>query len=298
MKVCVLLSTYNGEKFLEEQLESIAAQEGVEPVILVRDDGSSDLTCRILDRWQDQGRLKWYTGRNLGFALSFMDLVAKAPDCDYYAFCDQDDIWLADKLKRAVDVLEGMEKPVRLYCSNVFYYKDGQNHGGIHKVPQQFDRYTCMLRNIAPGCSMVFSREMRDVMAQNLPQRIIAHDFWVFQIGVLLGQVYYDFESGMLYRQHDNNQIGQKVSRIDKWKRRFRDLCSDSKRHEREFQAAELLRCHQDQMDSETVSIVSAVAEYRRSLGSRIKLISDSRFTMGNRKADLYLALRILCSRL
>ena len=67
----VLLSTYNGERFLEEQLESIVAQKGVKPTIIVRDDGSTDRTREILDKWQERGRLRWYNGPNMGPARSF-----------------------------------------------------------------------------------------------------------------------------------------------------------------------------------------------------------------------------------
>ena len=121
MKVCVLISTYNGERFLEEQIASIIAQKGVEVDILVRDDGSSDMTCSLLERWQKEGKLKWYKGENLGFARSFMNLLKTASGYDYYAFCDQDDIWLEDKLQRAVAALEKIEDKVKLYCSNTVH---------------------------------------------------------------------------------------------------------------------------------------------------------------------------------
>ena len=83
-RVCVLISTYNGEKYLEEQLESIVSQKDVEVDILVRDDGSKDDTKKILDTWTQKSNLKWYQGENLGFALSFLDLVKNASDYDYY----------------------------------------------------------------------------------------------------------------------------------------------------------------------------------------------------------------------
>ena len=67
MKICVLLSTYNGERYLEEQLESLVKQENVDVSILVRDDGSTDKTCEILSKWQNKGLLTWYSGGNKGF---------------------------------------------------------------------------------------------------------------------------------------------------------------------------------------------------------------------------------------
>lgn len=297
MKICVLLSTYNGEKFLSEQLESIVAQQGCEVDVLVRDDGSSDNTSHILDEWQNQGKLKWYKGPNLGYAMSFLELVKTAGDYDYYAFCDQDDIWLPDKLKTAIDTLEESNLPIKLYCSNVQYYKDGIVCGSIHESPPYFDKYTCLLRNIAPGCSMVFDKELKNLLSECTQKKIIAHDFWTFQVAVLLGHVYYDFHSNMLYRQHENNQIGHKTAFVDRIRRRLNNICS-SNRNEREEQAKELLACFADKMSEETKTIVISVAEYRRSLRDKIKLLLNHKFKMDSRKGTLYLKLRILFSLL
>lgn len=298
MKVCILLSTYNGARYIEEQIESLLAQKGVEVEILVRDDGSSDNTCDILDAMMKQGKLSWYTGPNLGFAQSFIDLVLHAPECDYYAFCDQDDIWLPDKLNRAVVSLEKIESSVKLYCSNVYYYKDGKTYGGIHKEIPYFDKYTCLLRNIAPGCSMVFNNALKQLISSAPPKKMIAHDFWVFQLAVLMGEVVYDFEPSMLYRQHENNQIGQKSSRKEIWNRRIKHLSSSDHKHDREEQAKELLECHSKDMTDSTRCIVSKVADYRCSLSKKMTIMLDKRYTMGSMKADLYLRTRILFSML
>ena len=297
MKVCVLISTYNGEKFLQEQIDSILAQKGVEVDILVRDDGSSDATCSLLDKWQEQGLLKWYKGENLGFARSFMNLLSTATGYDYYAFCDQDDLWLEDKLQRAVSALEKIDDKVKLYCSNVYYYKNGQTFGGIHQTEPVFDKYTCLMRNISPGCTMVMSSDLREILVSALPTKLIAHDFWVYQVAMLLGTVYYDFVPTMLYRQHENNQIGQKVSRKDIWKRRWNTIRSSKNKHEREEQAQELLRCMSPYFQPEARECVEKVANYRRSLRKKIKLIKDKRYTMGSPKADIYARLRLMVSK-
>lgn len=297
--VRVLLSTYNGEKYLEDQLESLLKQENVKVDILVRDDGSTDHTIDILERWHDEGLLKWYKGENLGFAMSFIDLVSNAGDYDYYAFCDQDDIWYSDKLKRAVNKLEAIDEDIKLYCSNVEYYKNGQTYGGIHKAIPYFDKYTCLVRNIAPGCSMVFSPALKDLIASAPPRKIIAHDFWIFQLAVLMGKVVYDFEPSMLYRQHENNQIGQKTSRVEIWKRRVKNLTSIYHRHDREEQAMEILHCYPTCMPKESDAIVRTFAHYRISLRNKLALMFDNKFFAGLRNSSrTYLKLRILFSKL
>lgn len=298
MKVCVLISTYNGEKYLEEQLQSVLDQKGVTTDILVRDDGSSDKTCEILDAWQKDGKLKWYAGQNLGFALSFMNLLEKADGYKYYAFCDQDDIWLPDKLLRAVTSLEGVSDKVRLYCSNVYYYKDGQTLGGIHHQAPKFDKYTCLLRNISPGCTMVFNDALRNILVSSQPVKIIAHDFWVFQVAMLMGTVYYDFSPTMLYRQHENNQIGQKDNKKDIWKRRLKDIFFSSRKHEREEQAKEIIKCYHADMREDDLAIVKKVSEYRTTLAAKFALMTDLRYSMGSKAGDFYLRFRILFSRL
>ena len=121
-KIVVLLSTYNGEKYLEEQLDSLASQNGVVIELLVRDDGSTDGTAAILDRWQDEGRLSWYTSANLGPGKSFMHLLQTAGGGGYYAFCDQDDVWLPDKVKR---VMEAFDEGYDLVLHNA-YITDGK----------------------------------------------------------------------------------------------------------------------------------------------------------------------------
>ena len=104
--ILVLMSTYNGEKYLKEQIDSILAQKNVEVTIQVRDDGSTDGTIRILEEYQKCGKLNWYSSTNMGPAKSFLDLVYNAPlKYDYYAFCDQDDYWKEDKLYKAIETV-------------------------------------------------------------------------------------------------------------------------------------------------------------------------------------------------
>ena len=101
MKLIVLLSTYNGEKYLREQLNSLVKQILRPDQILIRDDGSSDATMDIIKYYADSYKfIKYYQGENLGAAKSFMELINKAEEADYYALCDQDDVWFEDKLQR------------------------------------------------------------------------------------------------------------------------------------------------------------------------------------------------------
>ena len=106
--VIVVMSTYNGEKHLREQIDSILAQDRQPVSLLVRDDGSTDGTVQILEEYEKQGALELIRGENLGVVGSFISLIARVADsADYIALSDQDDVWHADKLSRARDARPG-----------------------------------------------------------------------------------------------------------------------------------------------------------------------------------------------
>ena len=298
MKICVLLSTYNGERYLEEQLESLVKQENVDVSILVRDDGSTDKTCEILSKWQNKGLLTWYSGGNKGFAMSFMDLLCHSGDYDYYAFCDQDDIWLPNKLDMAIKHLSVIQHPNKLYCSDALYYKNGENYGLIKKYIPKYNIYTCLVQNIAAGCTMVFSQGLRNLIASRMPSFIIAHDFWIYQVALILGDVYYDANSYILYRQHDNNQIGAKTGSLEKWKRRISRLLKSSEKESRSLQAKELLKCYCNEMDDEKQKIVYRIAEYKKNIWTRSRLFFDGRYTMGRLMNNVLMRIRIVLGKL
>ena len=297
-KVNILLSTYNGEEYLEEQLRSLLSQRGVETDILVRDDGSTDATHDILDRWQAAGHLTWYAGDNIGWAMSFIHLLSHAHDADYYAFCDQDDIWLPDKLSAATEQLIKAGDTPALYCSNMNYYCDGKDEGIVKPIGQRFNLFTAMVQCLALGCTMVLNKPLASTMKAHPPSSVIAHDFWAYQVASAIGTVYYDDRSFLLYRQHGNNQIGQVRSWREVWRRRLKTLRSISTQHDREQLARQLLACHSAEMSDTNRAIVEKVAHYNDSFLHRLRLAADRRYTMGHLSNDLWLRLRILIGKL
>ena len=209
--VCVLMSTYNGEKFIREQLDSILAQQGdFSLYLLIRDDGSSDTTCKILDEYAQQySNVLWYTGENMGSCFSFLDLVHHASEYDYYAFADQDDYWLPDKIQVAIQ---------QIHNDCPFLYTSAKaivdvNLTDLHR-PDAIPKYgilNALLRqNIASGCTMVFNKKLRDIIDScKLTERTgTYHDSWVFKLATLYGQITYDPIPHILYRQHSNNCVG------------------------------------------------------------------------------------------
>lgn len=109
--VQVVMSTYNGEKYLKEQIDSILSQEGVDVRLYIRDDGSSDRTTDILASYQEHKNVKIEKGNNLGFAKSFLTALDECDEADYYAFSDQDDVWEKDKLSTAIQSINTPSNP-------------------------------------------------------------------------------------------------------------------------------------------------------------------------------------------
>ena len=224
-KVLVLMSTYNGEKYLSTQIDSILSQEEVDVHLLVRDDGSRDSTLQILEEYSTRHKnIEYVKGNNVGFVQSFSTLVRHAVDYgefDYYAFSDQDDIWYNDKLKTAVAALQKTDNrtPV-LFASNCkLVDKEGVY---IRLLRNQYLHYrpgNCLYSGSVQGCSMVFNRKALTLYAKHIPSKAY-HDTWMLYICGIFGEVLYDIKPLFAYRIHDNNTIGlghkKKVSVFEK----------------------------------------------------------------------------------
>lgn len=206
------MSTYNGEKYIAEQIESIAAQKNVDVRLLIRDDSSKDRTLEIIEEYQH--KYEWIDivkGENLGAAGSFRDLVMSAPDSDYYAFADQDDIWYPEKLEKAIQEILSRK------CSNILYVGNqncvNSNGAFMYKrLPENYSQDNVvftLLQNQYSGCTMVFDKEMIDSMRKvygNMNQNImIMHDICFLSVAQLTGNVVYDSDSYMDFRRHGSN---------------------------------------------------------------------------------------------
>ena len=216
-KVAVLLSAYNGEKFLCEQIDSIMNQQNVDLDLYIRDDGSSDRTQEYLKQYVEQNdSIHLQNGCNLGVANSFMSLLYNVPNhYDYYAFADQDDIWEANKVQEAIRQLK--DTGAALYGSNQecvdkygnrlkIRYSEEEN---IHLTP-----ISILNENMIAGCTMVFPQWFWQVLSdeRNRPSesllRIRIHDVWVAEVASVYGKITYDNRAFIKYRKHENNVVG------------------------------------------------------------------------------------------
>ena len=221
--VAILLATYNGARFLAEQLNSIERQTHTNWRVFASDDGSSDGTLAILatyrERWGAE-RLRISQGPQRGHAANFLSLVQDAAiAADYYAFCDQDDVCLEDKLERSVRSIEGVgEQKAALYGSRTALINEaGQDIGLSTLFRRKPSLRNALVQNIAGGNTMVFNNSTRACLRLIPPtQAVITHDWATYLlVSAFEGFVFYDASPSVRYRQHGDNIIGSNNSFLD-----------------------------------------------------------------------------------
>lgn len=232
------MSTYNGEKYLREQLDSILNQTYSNIEILVRDDGSTDATLEILQEYaKKQTGIRYVKGKNCGAAKSFFRLIKKADkEADYYALSDQDDVWESDKIERAVKKLEkyryrekvqsdvAWEKPL-MYSSalkvvdqdlNLLYKK------GTDRRMEELSFGNAMVENCCTGCTIVMNSALQEMIARVRIPECSMHDWWLYMAASCFGKVLYDSKPFILYRQHENNVIGMEARGKERLKKKIK----------------------------------------------------------------------------
>ena len=196
-KIAVLMSAYNGEKYISQQIDSVLTQTYSKVDIYVRDDGSTDQTCRILEKYESEGKLHLLKGQNKGFARSFFLLLRKAPEAEYYAWCDQDDVWRSEKLERAIEKIQKTERnssgiPV-LYFSDYDFYDEKLTYIGRGIDYKKGPSFANALMDCIPlGITCVFNRKAYEMMMEHTPKYSCGQDWWVYLLCAGLGKVIYD----------------------------------------------------------------------------------------------------------
>ncbi|ERK07431.1 Alpha-L-Rha alpha-1,3-L-rhamnosyltransferase [Pantoea sp. AS-PWVM4] len=240
------MGTYNGEKFLESQLQSIASQTYKNWTLIVSDDGSTDRTCDIVEAFSQQctdNKVILLKGPAQGFAANFLYLLRNSNIIsDYYAFCDQDDIWCDDKLEVAIGKLSShpqTQNEPQLYGSRTtLINSEGDVIGMSPCFEKTFKFQNALLQSYAGGNTMVFNRALKEVFEDFPPDlTIVSHD-WILYIicSALNGVVIYDKNPRILYRQHDQNLVGSNIGFLSKVTR-FRRLFAG------EFKAWSAINC-------------------------------------------------------
>ena len=293
---CILLSTYNGKKYLGELLESISKLKDVEVRLLVRDDGSTDKTTTLLDLWKKKLQLEWYTGENLRSARSFLDLVEKSPEADYYAFCDQDDVWLPDKLSVAEKKLSSAKGPAMYFSQTQMVDADLKPLETPALTPN-CNLQESITKSVVTGCTMVINKKLMDYLKMYKPSRVLMHDSWVYKLCMSLGgEVVYDPQSHILYRQHGNNVMGLKKDNKKEWKRRWRESIVNSERL-RSKEVVAIVENYNDYLPDFNKKLLTMIADYPTNIRHKCGLLLSNTFRGDSVKDTLLLKLLVLTNK-
>lgn len=224
ISAAILLCTFNGEKYLKEQLLSFEKQSFKNWVLYVSDDGSTDNTKDILIRFQKKwgkDKLLLLNGPKKGFATNFMSLSSNQQIMsDYYAFSDQDDIWKVNKLENAIRCLQKLNNRPALYCSSSeLIDSNGVTFGFSRVRPHRINFENSLVESVAGGNTMVFNKKAQ-ILLVKLSQKtvqVISHDWTLYQLITGVGGViYYDERPSVFYRQHAKNKIGTNRTYLSK----------------------------------------------------------------------------------
>lgn len=219
MQIAILLGTYNGGKYLQEQLDSFEKQSHSNWSLWASDDGSSDDTVEIIKRFAKKigsNRIHLINGPQKGFAENFLNMVRNLDiEADGYAYSDQDDIWLVDKIERAAQFLASVpiDTPA-LYCSRTIYVnKENRQIGLSNEFNKPAMFCNALIQNIASGNTMVFNQAARAVLLKvDKEDQVDLHDWLTYIIVTGAGgQVFFDKKPSVRYRQHGDNLIGMNV---------------------------------------------------------------------------------------
>lgn len=229
----VVLPTYNGVLYLEDQLASIFGQRLCPDQVLIRDDGSSDGTQELIQKLSSRYG-EWLKvlpgGENLGCTANVNKLL-KSTTAQYIALADQDDVWLPNKLEVALKAIRSIERYKKEIIPSLV-------HTDLHLTDAWLKPYGCTyiqqqlikpkanrpsdiaLTNIATGCTILFNRNLLSI-ALPIPKEALVHDWWLALVASAHGRIQFIPESSILYRQHSQNTIGAKKIGFGYWLERF-----------------------------------------------------------------------------
>ncbi len=213
-KVLVLLSSYNGEKYIDAQIKSILNQKTNHTVnLLIRDDGSSDNTIAIINKYIQEypNRIELIKGENIGYIKSFFELIKVADNYDYYALSDQDDVWLENKIDVGIQYLMKEDNSIPLLYGSTSYLvgDDLKPYGKTQEQLKEITFYNTIIQNFFPGHNQIMNQKLLDELKKEIDySKIYVHDSWITNVAMLCGKLIFNNDSFTYYRQHQENEIG------------------------------------------------------------------------------------------
>ncbi len=302
--VLVLLSSYNGEKFIKEQIESLLKQ--TMPVfVLIRDDGSTDNTVSIIsDFTQKCDYIKLIKGENIGYIGSFNALINNdlVDEYEWIAFCDQDDVWLPSKLSVAVNSINKNYDPEipTLYFSNLMETDENLNEiKPVYSNRKTISKYKLIIGDSPAGCTSVFNQAAAVVYRAGLNIPMPAHDYEMYCVCIFMGRVIYDPNYYILYRQHGKNVCGLVKSKT--YTQGFKDVLKDiftSKSGTRVKWLTLFLKRYGRYLSKEDRRLLRIFVGHGGNLLYRMGIVFDPRFCGYDIKTTIAFKVRALVNRM
>ena len=238
-KIHIMMATYNGEKYIREQIDSILAQTYTDWKLFISDDCSTDGTLDIIEQYcgsyPDKICILNKTKKMGGANKNFSYLFSECPEAEYYMFSDQDDIWLPEKIERMLQVLHHSNVEKECYLVHCDLKVVDAN---LHTIKESFysqNRFRGMsyllMNNYIPGCTMLYNHATREKIGK-IPDACVMHDWWIVLYVAIFGQIIFCEQTLNLYRQHENNVIGAGVKtqkQRDKSRNRWSALMCQSR---------------------------------------------------------------------
>lgn len=224
----ILMSTYNGEKYLREQLDSFINLENFEYTkVLIRDDGSTDSTLEILHEYRKSHGFEIIEGKNVGVNKSIAILFERSDKkCEFFAISDQDDVWFKDKFTKAIKLLnkENEDKPL-LFASCSEIVDEYLNHIGSTLIPKKkLSFYNAISQNVTPGHTQVFNRKLMEKLIGIETKDIHVIDWWIYLVATAFGEVFFINDFTVKHRQHGRNAVGYQLNFFKKTVNRIKSL--------------------------------------------------------------------------
>lgn len=304
--VYVLLSTFNGERYVRAQLDSVLAQSYPNIHVTIRDDGSTDQTPSILQEYaRHHANISVVFGKNFGTVRSFMALLKLHENYDgYFAFCDQDDVWHLDKIRRAVSLAESSKTPeYALYFSRLALVSQEGSSLRLSDIPTHLTFNNALVENVVTGATSVFGSRIRDLMLLGRPEYMVWHDWWLYLVATAFGCVIYDEEPVIDYRRHDHTQTTLRVRSSESLVKKLQAFIYVARRkravHPFE-QAAFFGDTYQSLLDPRALALIDKLGRLhgRRRFLDRARFAFDRDFVLNDRLDDLGLRVLVLLGRM
>ncbi len=300
-KVAVIMSTYNGEKYIKEQIDSIIAQKDVEIYLYIRDDGSKDNTIKTIEQYVNSysDKIILMKGDNLGYKKSFLDCLKQSSNnYDYYAFSDQDDVWQNDKCIRAIKSIGSQSTTPALYCCSPTICDENLQNQKVNDLSGGYNGLEgYWTRSRLPGCCMVFNNELYKMATKIALDdlSVVAHDTAIVSIAYAFGSVYIDSNSYMLHRRLNTSVTTGGKGFLSRFKTEYRIIFKSKDYY---LTLAKFLNDYANKnkckVKEEYDDFISTILDYKKSIKNRAKLLFNKKMRSGSYIADIEIKARIL----